>query len=79
MRTPSPGKEGTVHTDATHSGLSRKPRASHRALPLGNQGMAHEPVLQGDSPTGLGRGLPRRGGHRPPDVTLCAVLSAGEL
>ena len=34
-----------------------------QALPLGNQGMVHEPALQGDSPTGLGRGLPGRGGH----------------
>lgn len=75
MRTPPPREGGGGAHDATRSGLSRKPRASHKALPLGNQGMVHEPALQGDSPTGLGRGLPGRGGHRPPDATLSAVPS----
>lgn len=60
-----------MHTVATCSGLSRKPRASHKALPLGNQGMIHKPTLQGDSPAGH----PGHGGHRPPDVTLSAVPS----
>lgn len=41
-----------MHMVATRSGLSRKPRASHKALPLGNQGMVHEPTLQGDSSAG---------------------------
>lgn len=71
-RMRAPEKEGVVHTDASCSGLSRKPSASHKALPLRRPGDSSSACPPRGTPEGLGRGLRGRGEHCRPHVTLSA-------